>query len=378
MAAAPPLSRQTSSDLGRQGVDLHLASIRLRVLDEVVDVLGDVCSEITVWRVARSGGIVIRLLLNLMVALRSLVASTSPKRARVRALALTELAYLAASLVIIARKVRPLLTPKRQVMFRDWRGAAEALDAVRPLASYSLLAHITRIQFLLPGTWAVVSRGLAAQPSQRAAAPSGEAAGHASPRPAVGDQLRDFCAVALRGLCFAGGEAAVIFLGLLSLRQKMEEVHYITPKTLLPGRFRRFNSLAVRALRWVPFLGFANQVTGVVDQEDLRMDAVWRVAFAPTRPEDESCDGPALGDFNAILLQELCHRRGLVRGILLYLSLSSADYQALLISQSADAGCSPTAAGGAAGIRCASHEMVVGQVLILAQHLRRRNSGSLL
>lgn len=48
-----------------------------------------------------------------------------------------------------------MLTPKRQVMFRDWRGAAEALDAVRPLASYSLLAHITRIQFLLPGAQGV-------------------------------------------------------------------------------------------------------------------------------------------------------------------------------------------------------------------------------
>lgn len=282
--------------------DAHLLSIRLRTVRDALERLHEVCPNISVGRAARSAGILSRLVLNCVVALWSLWQykrrpNSSNARAA-RALTFFESAHLLVSLAVVTMKLAPLTLSQTEAF--AWSRAAEGGNCVRQLASYSVLSHIPRIKNLVPGLWNHI---------QAEAAMLGQLVGC----PPV---LLVFTAIhaCLRVVAFGAVELATTALGLAGLHQKLGEVRGVTSGL-------------------IPFLGFANQITGIVDQEELRMVAVLRLLFADEDAEFGQCELQAMREFNGFLLQGLCARHGWCRGAVLYLSFKSEDYQRLLVAK---------------------------------------------
>jgi len=305
------MRRITSTDISQHHVDTYLASVRMRGMDEVLAHIDEeLCSSMSLARATRAGGIIARLFLNLAYAMRSTSLKPTWHMTRSRLLALSELAHLALRINVVARQLVPMMM--HAPTFEDWRSASAALDSLRPLASASNLNHITRLKNLVPGTVYLFCSG------------AGRLGGSGISQCACAAGSSVF-----RWLAFICCECFAIFLGLLSLHSKVRDVYRKTPHHLILDR-RSLGGFAFSILPWIPFLNFANQITGLFDQEDLRMQAVASLVL-----DDDGAAGTK-GNFNAILLKKLCVRHGLLTGIILYLSLTSEDYQMFLISKNGE------------------------------------------
>jgi len=181
---------------------------------------------------------------------------------------------------------------------RDWRRGAEAGDHIRQLASYSILSHIPRIKNVLPGLWSHLQAEILYWRVD-------------CNRPAFRRALSVIPA-SLRVLAFFWLEVFATIIGLVGLQVKLDEVQ------------------AARK-SWIPFVGFSNQITGIVDQEEVRMVGVLRLLFTGEDAEFGSSEVGAMRIFNGILLKGLCQEYGFCRGFFKYLSINSEDYQKLIL-----------------------------------------------
>mmetsp|Transcript_62438 Transcript_62438/g.136506 ORF Transcript_62438/g.136506 Transcript_62438/m.136506 type:complete len:413 (-) Transcript_62438:12-1250(-) len=312
-------------------VDARISSVRLRSIAEVLDELESVCPGLTVSRAARSSGMFLRLLLNCGMAIRVL---WKKKQAQLPArwVQITEVLYLLHALLVVLRRLTPLARAAAiaaeapRSTSRLWRDAAAAASCVGPLASFSQLSYIPRVKTVLPGVTLAIREERARyhkedvqdkSPSQKAFA---------------------IAAATSRILSFGLWELAVVGLGLLALHEKLSDfqVKTASPRHISTERRRSSSVVAAlgvvnRCLAWLPFVGMANQVTGVVDQEQLRVEAVLRSLFTKGGDRRPLDDIKAVQEFNGVLLHELCYRHGKSLGLCLFLSLTSVDYQKLLV-----------------------------------------------
>eukprot|EP00928_Gymnodinium_smaydae_P036480 TRINITY_DN25494_c0_g1_i1.p1 TRINITY_DN25494_c0_g1~~TRINITY_DN25494_c0_g1_i1.p1 ORF type:complete len:328 (+),score=39.94 TRINITY_DN25494_c0_g1_i1:82-984(+) len=298
---------------------MRLSSVRVRSMDKVIRELKVVCPCLSVRRLTRTSGVLLRLALNCAMALGTLLSSTvrlSPMRAAgVRAMALVELISLNVRLSEALAKTCRIGFERQDV--RAWQLGAQAGVELRSLAGYSMLSNIPRIKNVLPGLWKRVLEERCRLKLQSQV-----------PRARAFLQL----AVAVRRIVsFTIVELLATCVGLFSLHHKVSELRY-------PLRYPASSSLrAMRgiklACKWFPFIGFANQITGIVDQEELRIEAVLRLFFSDEYGQMGPDEIGLLLEFNGVLLRELCQDHGFLTGLGLYVSLSSLDYQRLLVAR---------------------------------------------
>lgn len=304
-------------------VDAHLGQARLRSVEEMSRQLNVICPSMSVPRAARAGGILFRLGLNIAMALRTWwrtrrgkITFSSRSARAVHLLAIAEAAQLTFSLGSACVRLLPLVFSFRRLAgigpdrlktatSSAWRRAAEASNEIRRLASCSDLAHIPRMKHVVPGVWTLYGSEMSALSL-------------ASQDLLMLGLLRARLAAAARLLAFAVTDLLAIALGLASLNQKIVEVRAATHG-------------------WVPFFGFANQITGIVDQEELRMVAVQHTLFAGEgNTHLTAAEEQAIREFNGVLLRHLCLQHSVFVGFLLYLSLTSEDLRRVVVVKGRD------------------------------------------
>lgn len=295
------VTRSLSNDDDFMHVNAYLTSVRLLSMRSILERLRLVCPYMSVERCARSVGIVLRLCLNCALGVWFATG-------RARVLAFLETFYFLWRLYQIGRNVKALRSPN--MLESQWDAAAEGIRALRPLANYSLLGQLPRVRHVAPGVWEVFCR---------------EAESIKACNGSTLIKVRLWFLATFRMHAFALKELIPAILGLVSLHQKTIEVQsakvVASPELL---------SLFIAMLRrWVPLIGFANQITGVVDQEELCMDAVLQTIFAgvPAISQPEK-----IFEFNGVLLRALCQKYGRWYGTLLYLSFNSEDYRRLVVA----------------------------------------------
>lgn len=228
-------------------------------------------------------------------------------------MAFAELVYFFLKVSTSAQKVLCLTLVQPNTLV--WCQAAEAGDDIRSLASYSMLRNIPCIKNLLPGLCKRINEEISILKVNY-------------PKSLVAWWVPMSTALR-RAILFSAIEISRTYIGLFRLYHELTEIRY-------PFRFpfgRSLNSIPSLAfvLRWIPFIGFANHITGIVDQEELRIEAVLRVFFAHNSGDLETSEALAIHNLNGILLRELCRNHGLCKGFGLYLSLTSHDYHRLLV-----------------------------------------------
>lgn len=295
-------------ELPEHAVDRHLASIRLRTVGEVLQLrLPQVCPGLSPARVARLGGIFLRLVLNIVVILQSVWSpSALAGGGGLRALAAAELVYFFVQVSVLAKKGRRLC----------WQSAAEACDALRPLANWSMLNHIPRVRHVVPEAWKIVQ-------AERSRLQRLEAQPAVERRSAIG-------VAGLRLWAVVATELGACLLGLISLQQKLLRLQDASRRSM---HVAGASFVTRRALPWLRFVGFANQVTGVVDREALYKQATLNTAFASSEQGEDLHCREAMLKFKGLLLRELCALHGWCKGSVLYVSLLGKDYQQLLVAR---------------------------------------------
>lgn len=255
----------------------------------------------------------------------------------VHLLVMAEASHLLLSSLLVCRRLVPIVRSRQKAT--SWRQAADAGNKVRTLSNYSVLCNLPRIKNVLPGTWMCIRAEIGfMEMSQSPTSP-----------------LKVIVALG-RVLAFSVAELVAFGCGLLSLNQKLGEVRGVSSGFL-------------------GFIGFANQITGIVDQEDIRMQAVLRLVFAGATAEFSREQAHALREFNGMILCYLCRKHGWCRGVALYLSLTAVDYQKLVVadgSAKAYARASSRLSKSLSTnwwLKGASRKMILGQLFVAFEQL---------
>jgi len=133
-------------------------------------------------------------------------------------------------------------------------------------------------------------------------------------------------AIAISYLLLLFGQIVLVTIGgIFALHLKMESLAFLSHQPI--GRWGRD--------RWLPFIGFANQIAGIVPFGQLRKHTIMFFVFTGEDAEMSPKEHTAMEEFNAMLCKHIFKYCGNTLAFIILLGgLSNVDLQKILITES--------------------------------------------
>jgi uncharacterized membrane protein len=135
--------------------------------------------------------------------------------------------------------------------------------------------------------------------------------------------LRELVSLAIDAIGQAVALLVLTMLALLALYLKLEQLKEVT--SLGPHEWNGRN--------WLQFIGFANQMMGIVDIGAVELQAVQLLIFTGADALMQAEEAEALRVFHGRLLKTIFWRMGYVNGCFVVATMGSQDFQKLVIKE---------------------------------------------